>query len=461
MNIQLPQAFLSRMEKMLGDEFPDFLESYQAPRQFALRVNTAKISVEKFLELSPFHLAPIPWIKNGFFYSSQDRPSRHPYYQAGLYYLQEPSAMTPASCLPVQPGERVLDLCAAPGGKATELGSRLKGKGLLVANDISASRAKALMRNLELWGITNALVTTETPRHLSEVFPEYFDKILIDAPCSGEGMFRKDPDVVKTWEESRPDYFSTLQKEIASQGISMLQPGGMLLYSTCTFSPQENEEVVSYILENFPQMELLRITGYEGFSKGRPQWGNGDSRLENCVRIFPHHMAGEGHFLALFKKEGTSHSIALSSPSSKIEKSSKKLLEGFFMGSSVSLDLSRIEIRGGHVYCLPEAGPESVKGLKFLRWGLYLGELKKNRFEPGQPLAMALSGTAYPRILNLAPSDQRAERYLKGETLLLSEEELSKGPGWYLVCISGYPLGWGKATGNLLKNKYPSGWRLT
>ena len=172
-------------------------------------------------------------------------------------------------------------------------------------------------------------------------------------------------------------------------------------------------------------------------------------------------MAGEGHFLALFKKEGTSHSIALGSPSSKIEKSSKKLLEGFFMGSSVSLDLSRIEIRGGHVYCLPEAGPESVKGLKFLRWGLYLGEMKKNRFEPGQPLAMALSGTAYPRILDLAPSDQRAERYLKGETLLLSEEELSKGPGWYLVCISGYPLGWGKATGNLLKNKYPSGWRLT
>ena len=461
MNIQLPQAFLSRMEKMLGDEFPDFLESYQAPRQFALRVNTAKITTEKFLELSPFHLTPVPWIENGFFYSSQDRPSRHPYYQAGLYYLQEPSAMTPASRLPVHPGDRVLDLCAAPGGKATELGSRLKGKGLLVANDISASRAKALMRNLELWGITNALVTTETPKHLSEAFPEYFNKVLIDAPCSGEGMFRKDPDVAKTWEESRPDYFCRLQKEIAAQGISMLQPGGMLLYSTCTFSPQENEGVVSYILETFPQMELLDIPGYEYFSKGRPQWGSGDSCLEKCVRIFPHHMSGEGHFLALFKKAGISYPITLKNHSSQIEKSWKKPLEDFFKDISVPLDFSRIEIRGGHVYCLPEAGPESVKGLKFLRWGLYLGELKKNRFEPGQPLAMALSGNAYPRILNLAASDPRAERYLKGETLLLSESEASKGPGWYLVCITGYPLGWGKATGNLLKNKYPAGWRLT
>src|SRR5699024_3080763 len=168
-------------------------------------------------------------------------------------YLQEPSAMTPASRLPIHPGELVLDLCAAPGGKATELGSRLQGQGLLVANDISASRAKALMRNLELWGIDNSLVTTETPKRLAGVFPEYFHKILIDAPCSGEGMFRKEPNVAKTWDPSRPEYFSSLQKEIVSRGISMLRPGGMMLYSTCTFSPQENEGVISYILENFPQ----------------------------------------------------------------------------------------------------------------------------------------------------------------------------------------------------------------
>lgn len=461
MNVHLPQAFLSRMEEMLKDEFPAFLESYQSPRQFGLRVNTKKISPEKFLEISPFHLTPIPWVENGFFYSSQDRPSRHPYYQAGLYYLQEPSAMTPASRLPICPGESVLDLCAAPGGKATELGSRLQGQGLLVANDISSSRAKALMRNLELWGIENSLVTTETPKRLSQVFPEYFHKILIDAPCSGEGMFRKDPDVAKAWDESRPGYFSELQKEIVSRGISMLRPGGMLLYSTCTFSPEENEGVVSYILMNFPQMDLLEIPGYEGFSKGRPQWGSGDPRLEKCVRIFPHHMSGEGHFLALFKKAGASLSDSFLPGAGKADKVSRELLEAFFKDVSLPLDFSRVEVRGGHVYLLPAAGSESVKGIKFLRWGLYLGELKKNRFEPGQPLAMNLTAGDYARVLDLPASDLRTEKYLKGETLLLREEEVKEGPGWYLVCTDGYALGWGKVSGNLLKNKYPAGWRNT
>ena len=481
MNTQLPQAFLERMEEMLKEEFPAFLESYQAPRQFGLRINIKKISVEKFLEISPFHLTPIPWVENGFFYGSEDRPSRHPYYQAGLYYLQEPSAMTPASRLPVSPGDMVLDLCAAPGGKATELGSRLKGRGLLVANDISSSRAKALMRNLELWGIENSLVTTETPRRLAQVFPEYFHKILIDAPCSGEGMFRKDPDVAKTWDPSRPDYFSSQQKEIVARGISMLRPGGMLLYSTCTFSPQENEGVISFILENFPQMELLYIPGYQGFSQGCPQWGNKDPRLKKCVRIFPHHMEGEGHFLALLTKkdEGTpvfateNEPDILPSPApsrnrkernssqkaSGPDKASRALLEDFFHDVSLPLDLSRLEVRNAHVYALPGAGPESVKGLKFLRWGLYLGELKKKRFEPSQPLALTLSAGDYPRVLNLSSSDQRIDRYLGGETLILDPSEAGKGPGWYLVCADGYSLGWGKVSGNLLKNKYPAGWR--
>ena len=482
MNTQLPQAFLERMEEMLKEEFPAFLESYQAPRQFGLRINTKKISTEKFLEISPFHLTPIPWIENGFFYGSEDRPSRHPYYQAGLYYLQEPSAMTPASRLPVVPGERVLDLCAAPGGKATELGSRLKGRGLLVANDISSSRAKALMRNLELWGIENSLVTTETPKRLSQVFPEYFHKILIDAPCSGEGMFRKDPDVAKTWDSSRPAYFSSQQKEIVARGISMLRPGGMLLYSTCTFSPQENEGVISFILENFPQMELLDIPGYRGFSKGCPQWGNGDPRLEKCVRIFPHHMEGEGHFLALLTKkeegnpgltlENTRDIFQSPAPSrsrkekggpqktSGLDKASRILLEEFFREVSLPLDTSRLEVRNAHVYALPGAGPESVKGLKFLRWGLYLGELKKNRFEPSQAFALALHKGDVKSILSLPASDQRLARYLHGETLPVSPGEAAREKGWHLLCVEGYPLGFGKLVGQTLKNKYPAGWRL-
>lgn len=455
---QLPEKFLSRMETMLGNEFPAFLQSYDFPRKFGLRVNTNKISVEKFLEISPFHLEPIPWIDNGFFYDENDRPSRHPYYFAGLYYLQEPSAMTPANRFSVNPGEYVLDLCAAPGGKATELGAKLQGKGFLVANDISNSRAKALLRNLELFGIKNSMVTNETPAKLAKYFPEFFDKILVDAPCSGEGMFRKDPDVAKTWDETRPEFFSKLQKEIVTQAISMLKPGGELLYSTCTFSPVENEGIISFILENFPEIELLPIADYEGFTNGCPDWGNHDSRLEKCIRIFPHHIEGEGHFLALMKKNGCSVSSKIT-PTTKPDKASKKLLDEFFKNMSQTLDFNRIDIRNENVYYLPEADTASLKGIKFLRNGLFLGELKKNRFEPSQPFAMSLQMKDFRNVINLSSSDERVMRYLKGETLILNEAEASQ-KGWHLICTDGFPLGWGKAVGTTLKNKYPAGWRL-
>ena len=302
---QLPKAFLERMKTMLGKEYEDFLKSYEAPRQFGLRVNTLKISVEEFLKQSPFHLTKVPWTENGFYYEEADRPARHPYYASGLYYLQEPSAMAPAAILPVAPGDYVLDLCAAPGGKATELGARLKGQGMLVANEISASRAKALLRNIELCGIKNSFITNEVPKNLARVMPEFFDKVLVDAPCSGEGMFRKDMDVAKTWDESRPEFFANLQREIVSNAISMLKPGGLMLYSTCTFAPIENEGTISYILENFPEMELLEIPAYEGFSEGNPEWGNGDETLKRCVRIFPHKMAGEGHYRVKYLMDNT------------------------------------------------------------------------------------------------------------------------------------------------------------
>ena len=302
MRLELPEEFASRMKEMLGEEYDAFLESYQLPRSYGLRVNTGKITGEALREQAPFALRQIPWVKEGYFYGEGDIPARHPYYAAGLYYLQEPSAMTPASRLPVEPGERVLDLCAAPGGKATALGAALGGQGLLVANDISNSRARALLRNLELFGISNAFVTSETPAKLAEVFPGFFDKILVDAPCSGEGMFRKDPAVMKTWEAGRPEYFAGLQREIVRQAVRMLRPGGKMLYSTCTFSREENEGTISWLLKEFPEMELLPMEGYEGFDGGRPQWGDGNSALTRCVRIWPHKMDGEGHFLALLEK---------------------------------------------------------------------------------------------------------------------------------------------------------------
>ena len=240
--MELPVAFCDEMKRILGDEYEDYLKSMEGTRKFGLRVNTAKISAEDFLKISPFELTPIPYVKNGFYYDGEkEQPAKHPYYFAGLYYLQDPSAMTPASRLPIEENDVVLDLCAAPGGKATELAAKLHGTGLLIANDISSKRAKALLKNIELFGVENSFIVTEYPKKLAEYFTGFFDKILIDAPCSGEGMFRKEPSMVKAWEQNGPEFYAALQEDILKQALPMLKPGGMLLYSTCTFSPLEDE----------------------------------------------------------------------------------------------------------------------------------------------------------------------------------------------------------------------------
>ena len=405
------------------------------------------------------------------------QPSKHPYYFAGLYYLQEPSAMTPASRLPIEPGERVLDLCAAPGGKATELNARLKGTGLLVANDISNARAKALLRNLELFGSENVLVTNETPAGLADVFPGFFDKILVDAPCSGEGMFRKDEAVIGTWTPERPDFFAELQREITSNAVKMLRPGGLMMYSTCTFAPQEDEGTVSFLLENFPEMELVEMEGYEGFSKGNPVWGNGDPEIEKTVRIWPHKMNGEGHYLALFRKKG--EAIPYETEEKPIEKKNKKqknrkkdrgteapgpskaekqILSDFLSRMTAPIPVEELEVRAGKVYHSPSL-PDGVRNLHFLRNGLYLGELKKDRFEPSQPFAVTLSADKFKDYMNLKADDERTEKYLHGETISVEPGETASPSGWKLVCVDGFGLGWGKLVNGTLKNKYPVGWR--
>ena len=269
--ISLPRAFEEKMQQLLQDDYENYLKCFEEPRHFGLRVNTAKISVEDFVKIAPWPLEPVEWIENGFYYDGEHiQPAKHPYYYAGLYYLQEPSAMTPANRLPVEEGEKVLDLCAAPGGKATELGAKLGRNGLLVANDISNSRARGLLKNLELFGIGNVLVTSEEPGKLIDYFPLYFDKILIDAPCSGEGMFRNERKMVKAWEEHGPSFFSKLQRSIITQAAAMLRPGGMLLYSTCTFDSLENEKTIEYLLECCPEFEICDMKSYAGFSKGMP-----------------------------------------------------------------------------------------------------------------------------------------------------------------------------------------------
>ncbi|XCP83737.1 RsmF rRNA methyltransferase first C-terminal domain-containing protein [Roseburia hominis] len=465
--MNLPLAFEEKMSRLLGDEFEEYIRCYEEPRYYGLRVNTAKISPEEFLVISPFKLTPIPWIKNGFYYDGEQvSPAKHPYYFAGLYYLQEPSAMTPASRLPISENDRVLDVCAAPGGKATELGARLKGTGLLAANDISSSRAKGLLKNLEVFGISNMLVLSEEPGDLIPYFREYFDKILIDAPCSGEGMFRKDKKMIKAWEEHGPSFFAKLQRSIITQAAQMLRPGGMILYSTCTFDPEENEGTIQYLLDEYPEFEVLPIEGYEGFAPGIPESIPGGSKeLCHTVRIFPHRMKGEGHFLALLKKkdEGTHFSpenptqISRKGVGPKPKKVPDELAE-FWKNVSWELNASRLDIHGERVYYMPEGLPE-LKGIRFLRTGLLLGELKKKRFEPSQAFAMALKKEEYACTLDLRADDERLARYLKGETIEVSDLAGDIAAGWHLVCVDGYPLGWGKLSGGTLKNKYLPGWR--
>lgn len=460
--MSLPTAFEEKMKRLIGDEYSEYLKCFDEPRHYGLRVNTAKISTEDFLKIAPWLLEPVPWIHNGFYYDGENcHPARHPYYFAGLYYLQEPSAMTPADRLPILPGDRVLDVCAAPGGKATELGARLNGTGILAANDLSSSRAKGLLKNIELMGIGNVLILSEEPGKLIPYFREYFDKILIDAPCSGEGMFRKDKKMIRAWEEHGPEYFSKIQKSIITQAAEMLKPGGMMLYSTCTFSPEENEQTIEYLLETHPEFDLCEMEGYEGFSSGMPETtASRDERLSRTVRIFPYRMKGEGHYLALLKKRGdevthTCDALRSASPRKNILPGE---LDDFLRDIKREFDPSRIDIRGDKVYYMPEGLP-ALNGVRFIRTGLLMGELKKKRFEPSQALAMNLKKEEYARTIDLSAKDERVIRYLKGETLDVEDLVSSKEKGWYLVCVDGYPLGFGKLARQMLKNKYLPGWR--
>lgn len=448
--MRLPEAFVTSMQKMLGSEYDDYRACFEEPKVQGLRVNTSKISVRDFLKITPFHLTPVPWTKNGFYYHGEEPVTRHPHYYAGLYYIQEPSAMLPASRLPIEPGDRVLDLCAAPGGKATELGARLSGMGLLVANDVSNSRAKGLLKNLELFGIGNMLVTSEAPEKLLQYFEGYFDKILIDAPCSGEGMFRRDPAMVKNWEEHGPEYYAGIQREIVKTAVKLLRPGGKLLYSTCTFSEMENEGTIRALLQLHPDMCLLPIEGYEGFSKGR---------LPGSVRIFPHKVQGEGHFAALLQKAETVQGEAFCEKKQKVRKLPEELDAFLARIPKLKEKEEQIEIRENKAYLMPDALP-GIRGLRFLRTGLYLGECLKKRFEPSQALAMYLHMEDFPDTVSFSSEDSRTMRYLKGESVELTEAEAAGKKGWVLVGTDGFPLGWAKASNGMLKNKYYPGWRI-
>ncbi|USB32213.1 RsmB/NOP family class I SAM-dependent RNA methyltransferase [Paenibacillus sp. YPG26] len=510
MAIQLPPAFLERMEKLLGDEYPAFLDSYQAPHYAGIRANLLKINQAEFEQIVPFPVRPIRWCGTGYYTEDGLKPGKHPYYHAGLYYIQEPSAMAPVEALGVQPGDRVLDLCAAPGGKSTQIAGKLQGTGVLVTNDISAERTKALAKNIELYGVRNAVVLNEAPDRIAKAFPHYFNRILIDAPCSGEGMFRKDADMVRQWEKHSVVKCEAMQKDILRSAAELLAPGGTIVYSTCTFAPEENEGMIAAFISRHPEFSIIPIPQEWGISGGRPEWlkpeglteeeytAEAASETSKCGRLWPHLIEGEGHFVAVLRHNGA-EAVPVEDSDTQAHLPEELLLSGTrrpakdkqslrkkkglpertepaeqeMLGTWSSFAASNLKLEsegepimfGGHVYLSPVA-KEQLNGLKTVRPGWYVGTVKNGRFTPGHPLAAALRPEEAMRSLSLSSEEGEAVRYLKGETLAISPDRIqcSEGvepKGYVLVCIDGYSAGWGKWLDGMLKNEYPAGWRWT
>lgn len=453
-----PIEFAERMQKMLGAEYEEFLASYDKQKSQALRVNTLKGSMEKFRQSAPFSLRPVLWETNGFYYEDGERPGKHPYHEAGVYYIQEASAQIPAAYLGVRPGEKVLDLCAAPGGKSTQLAALMQGQGILVCNEIHPARARILSENIERMGIGNAIVTNETPQALADMFVEYFDRIMVDAPCSGEGMFRKNEEAQEEWSMENVQLCAERQDEILECAAKMLRPGGRMVYSTCTFAPEENEGSVSRFLKKHEEFHIADTDKVSGMEGGRREWVQAPAEgLDKTIRLFPHKAEGEGHFAAVLEKEGQVAEDYKGYCRNGEQKglSFQECREyAEFEKENMKIKLKGIMLKFGEQLYLVPPGTPSLKGIKVLRPGLHLGTIKKNRFEPSHALALFLKPTEAARCLELSGKTREAADFIAGMTRNAEGEK-----GWYLISVDGYSLGWGKLAGGIMKNHYPKGLR--
>ena len=451
---QVPTAFLKRMESLLGDEYADFLSCYDRHPESGLRVNTLKLTLVEFLQLSPLELAPIAWCPGAFHIPENAQPGKHPHHAAGLYYLQDPSAMLAAEVLAPAPGERVLDLAAAPGGKSTHLAALMQGQGMLVANEIHPKRVWELAENLERWGAVNTTITNETPERLADHFEAYFDKVLLDAPCSGEGMFRKSEAARLAWSPALVESCARRQVALIDQAARLVRPGGSLLYTTCTFSVEENEGVIAAFLESHPNFELRDFAaGYDAWSYAT-QAVSANADMRQTVRLWPQRIRGEGHFLALLKRnDGGQPRGERRRQAENLSAEARRLFAEFISASLKSWDYEgTIVQRGAYLYGLPPQSPD-LKGMHVIHPGLWLGSLKKNRFEPSHALAMSLRSEQAVRVMDL--DEATARTYLQGQSLAGN----TPAAGWTLLTLDHYPLGWGKCSQGIVKNYYPHGLR--
>ena len=427
----LPEAFLNRMKHQLGDEFEDYLQSLERPRAVALRFNPLKGEAPEL----PFVGDPVPWEPLGYYYDPDSRPGLHVFHEAGVYYLQEASAMSAVALLDPQPGERICDLCSAPGGKTSQIAGRMMGEGFLLCNEWSPKRAKILSRNMERMAVANCLVTNEDTSVLARRFPGEFDRVLIDAPCSGEGMFRKEEAAITDWSQETVEMCARRQAEILHNGAQLVRPGGRLVYSTCTFAPEEDEMALAAFLESHPDFEPEQVDA---------PWF---TPTDNCAfRLWPHKLLGEGHYAAVLRRRGDEEADFTPVQGEKLPRE----WQSFAKELGITLPPGKAVMFGQSLYWVPEGMPK-LDRLKVLRPGLELGTVKKDRFEPAHALALWLKDCK--NVQDYPADSEEMARYIHGDVVPSDKK------GWCLVTAGGYSIGWGKGDGRVLKNHYPKGLR--
>lgn len=438
------EQFLNRMKNILNEDYSNFIEALNQKPVKAIYLNNLKGDLSFLTD--KFELTKHHFVDDGFYYDyDKYQLGKHPYFDCGLYYIQEPSAMIVASLLDIKENDYILDMCAAPGGKTCYAASKLNNTGLVIANDINSMRAGILSSNIERFGLENTIVTNTKPSKITDQLPSFFDKIILDAPCSGEGMFRKLDQAVETWSYEKVLECANIQKELADNAYYALKENGQLIYSTCTYSIEENEAIVDYILNKYSDMELIPIPLNEGMSPG--------INHPECCRLYPHLHNGEGHFIALFKKNSSTSNNKIETLKSNINKEQTKLLTQFYKDNLTITPPTNIINSNNHLYAIKDYFPKLDK-IKILRTGLYLGECKKGRFEPSYSLSHTLKASDVLRSYNFNSNDINITKYLKGETL-----EGSNKKGYGLILVDHFPLSFYKESNNIIKNLFPKGLR--
>ncbi|GAA6114751.1 RsmF rRNA methyltransferase first C-terminal domain-containing protein [Apilactobacillus apinorum] len=444
--MELPADFKNKYQKLMGDDADSFFKSLDQETNPGYRVNPLKEYV-----VTENGEDAIDYCQYGYYGDVNGKSVEH---QSGAIYSQEPSAMYVGEVADITPGDYVLDLCASPGGKTTHVASYMQNQGLLVTNEIDYKRAKVLVENVERFGIRNALILNENPNNLAKHFPRFFDKILIDAPCSGEGMFRKNNDAIKYWNAEYPVECAIRQKEIIEQAVKMLKPGGKIIYSTCTFAPEEDEQIVEWMHDEF-DFTIEPIRKYEGMVDGKPDWANGNQDLTNTVRLFPNHFKGEGHFISkLSSNDNGSAKKIKHRLQGNLTQDDKKLWDEFKQTNLVNFAPKHLILFGDQLYSFDNTLPD-LKGLKVMRPGLHLGTIKKKRFEPSYALALALHSDEVVNRLEITEDDWK--QYVHGDTISC-DQSLSKG--WYQLICKKQPVAFGKVVNGTVKNFFPKGLRF-